>query len=251
MIAWAGALRFEAGLIDGARRAGAGALAARSGRREGARRGGEGMRIGVDRRRRLGHRARPGRGGGRRGGAALGARARSRRGDQRARTRTAVFLKGVPLARVDPRDRRSRRSGRLRSLADRYARRSICAACSAALPAGGKPLVLCAKGIEDATGLLMHEVAHEVQPRLADRGAFRPDLRARSRRRPADRGDAGGRGPGARRAAGGADRAALSSGPICPTTSPAPRSAARSRTCSPSPAAWSRGAGSARMPAPR
>ncbi|HYN46479.1 MAG TPA: NAD(P)H-dependent glycerol-3-phosphate dehydrogenase [Allosphingosinicella sp.] len=32
------------------------------------------------------------------------------------------------------------------------------------LPASGKPLVLCAKGIEDSTGLLMHEVAHEVQP---------------------------------------------------------------------------------------
>jgi glycerol-3-phosphate dehydrogenase (NAD(P)+) len=32
------------------------------------------------------------------------------------------------------------------------------------LPASGRPLVLCAKGIEDATGLLMHEVAHQVQP---------------------------------------------------------------------------------------
>ncbi len=33
-----------------------------------------------------------------------------------------------------------------------------------ALPADGRPLVLCAKGIEDASGLLMHEVAAEVQP---------------------------------------------------------------------------------------
>jgi len=32
------------------------------------------------------------------------------------------------------------------------------------LPAAGKPLVLCAKGIEGATGLLMHEVARQVQP---------------------------------------------------------------------------------------
>jgi glycerol-3-phosphate dehydrogenase (NAD(P)+) len=32
------------------------------------------------------------------------------------------------------------------------------------LSADGKPLVLCAKGIEDATGLLMHEVAAQVQP---------------------------------------------------------------------------------------
>lgn len=35
----------------------------------------------------------------------------------------------------------------------------------AAVPAAGKPLVLCAKGIEDRSGLLMHEVAGEVQPR--------------------------------------------------------------------------------------
>ncbi|HEV7659024.1 MAG TPA: NAD(P)H-dependent glycerol-3-phosphate dehydrogenase [Allosphingosinicella sp.] len=32
------------------------------------------------------------------------------------------------------------------------------------LIAPGKPLVLCAKGIEDGTGLLMHEVARDVQP---------------------------------------------------------------------------------------
>jgi glycerol-3-phosphate dehydrogenase (NAD(P)+) len=34
----------------------------------------------------------------------------------------------------------------------------------AALPAAGRPLVLCAKGIEDGTGMLMHEVASAVQP---------------------------------------------------------------------------------------
>jgi glycerol-3-phosphate dehydrogenase (NAD(P)+) len=32
------------------------------------------------------------------------------------------------------------------------------------LPAAGKPLLLCAKGIEDSSGLLMHEVARAVQP---------------------------------------------------------------------------------------
>jgi glycerol-3-phosphate dehydrogenase (NAD(P)+) len=32
------------------------------------------------------------------------------------------------------------------------------------LDAAGKPLVLCSKGIEDSTGQLMHEVAHEAQP---------------------------------------------------------------------------------------
>jgi glycerol-3-phosphate dehydrogenase (NAD(P)+) len=34
----------------------------------------------------------------------------------------------------------------------------------AKLPAGGQPLVLCAKGIEEGSGLLMHEVASAVQP---------------------------------------------------------------------------------------
>ena len=34
----------------------------------------------------------------------------------------------------------------------------------ARIDAAGKPLVLCSKGIEDATGQLMHEVAHEAQP---------------------------------------------------------------------------------------
>ncbi|HYD12846.1 MAG TPA: NAD(P)H-dependent glycerol-3-phosphate dehydrogenase [Allosphingosinicella sp.] len=32
------------------------------------------------------------------------------------------------------------------------------------LPASGTPLILCAKGIEDRTGLLMHEIAHELRP---------------------------------------------------------------------------------------
>jgi glycerol-3-phosphate dehydrogenase (NAD(P)+) len=34
----------------------------------------------------------------------------------------------------------------------------------AALPAGARPLVLCSKGIEEASGQMMHEVAHAVQP---------------------------------------------------------------------------------------
>ena len=33
-----------------------------------------------------------------------------------------------------------------------------------AVPEGARPLVLCSKGIEEASGLLMHEVAHAVQP---------------------------------------------------------------------------------------
>jgi glycerol-3-phosphate dehydrogenase (NAD(P)+) len=37
-------------------------------------------------------------------------------------------------------------------------------AVAAKLPADGRPLVLCAKGIEEGSGLLMHEVARAVQP---------------------------------------------------------------------------------------
>lgn len=37
----------------------------------------------------------------------------------------------------------------------------------AGLPAADLPLILCAKGVEDATALLMHEVAHELRPDAA------------------------------------------------------------------------------------
>ena len=75
----------------------------------------------------------------------------------------AVFLKGVPLHPT------VRATGDLGDLADCGAflvvtpaqhLRSVLAGVAAA----GKPLVLCAKGIEDSTGLLMHEVAHDVAP---------------------------------------------------------------------------------------
>ncbi|HEY5712702.1 MAG TPA: NAD(P)H-dependent glycerol-3-phosphate dehydrogenase [Allosphingosinicella sp.] len=75
----------------------------------------------------------------------------------------SLFLKGVPLAPS------IRATSDLASLggcdfflvvAPAQHLRSVLAG----LPAAGRPLVLCAKGIEDKTGLLMHEVAHEVQP---------------------------------------------------------------------------------------
>jgi glycerol-3-phosphate dehydrogenase (NAD(P)+) len=74
-----------------------------------------------------------------------------------------IFLKGVPLAES------IRATGAIADLADceaflivtpaQYLRNVL-----GDLPARGRPLLLCAKGIEDATGLLMHEVAGEVQP---------------------------------------------------------------------------------------
>jgi glycerol-3-phosphate dehydrogenase (NAD(P)+) len=75
----------------------------------------------------------------------------------------SVFLKGVDLAPS------IRATGDLQALdgcdfflivAPAQHLRSVVAA----LPAGGKPLLLCAKGIEDKSGLLMHEVARQVQP---------------------------------------------------------------------------------------
>jgi glycerol-3-phosphate dehydrogenase (NAD(P)+) len=75
----------------------------------------------------------------------------------------AVFLKGVSLAPT------IRATGALEDL-------GACDAYLVVTPAqhlravlggfdfGGRPLVLCAKGIEDGTGLLMHDVAHQVQP---------------------------------------------------------------------------------------
>jgi glycerol-3-phosphate dehydrogenase (NAD(P)+) len=74
----------------------------------------------------------------------------------------SLFLKGVPL------------SPTIRATADLH-ELGACEAflivapaqhlrtVLADLPAQGRPLVLCAKGIEDSTGLLMHEVAAEIQ----------------------------------------------------------------------------------------
>jgi glycerol-3-phosphate dehydrogenase (NAD(P)+) len=75
----------------------------------------------------------------------------------------SVFLKGVPLAAT------IRATGDLADL-DRCEAFLIVTPAQylrsvlEGLAAAGKPLVLCSKGIEDATGLLMHEVADQVQP---------------------------------------------------------------------------------------
>jgi len=75
----------------------------------------------------------------------------------------AVFLKDVPLGPT------IRATGELGDLAGCDAFLVVTPAqhlrsVLAGFDAAGKPLILCAKGIEDATGLLMHEVAHAVQP---------------------------------------------------------------------------------------
>jgi glycerol-3-phosphate dehydrogenase (NAD(P)+) len=79
------------------------------------------------------------------------------------RQENVLFLPGVRLSRS------------LRATAD-LAELQVCEALLVVTPAqhsravlgqldaAGKPLVLCSKGIEDSTGLLMHEVAREVQP---------------------------------------------------------------------------------------
>ena len=75
----------------------------------------------------------------------------------------AIFLKGVKLAETiratgDPADLSECEAFLIVSPAQ-YLRSVL-----GGLPTGDRPLVLCAKGIEDETGLLMHEVAHQVRP---------------------------------------------------------------------------------------
>jgi glycerol-3-phosphate dehydrogenase (NAD(P)+) len=74
-----------------------------------------------------------------------------------------LFLAGVPLRDT------IRATGDFADLADCDAFLLVAPAqhlraVLTGLPDDGKPLVLCAKGIEDSTGLLMHEVAHQVRP---------------------------------------------------------------------------------------
>jgi len=74
-----------------------------------------------------------------------------------------LFLPGIPL------NASIRATGNLADLADCHAFLVVAPAqhlraVLSELPAGGHPLVLCAKGIEEGTGLLMHEVARAAQP---------------------------------------------------------------------------------------
>jgi glycerol-3-phosphate dehydrogenase (NAD(P)+) len=74
-----------------------------------------------------------------------------------------VFLKGVPLRET------IRATGDVADLGGCEALLIVAPAqhlrnVVGGLPAAGAPLILCAKGIEDGTGLLMHEVAHQVRP---------------------------------------------------------------------------------------
>lgn len=75
----------------------------------------------------------------------------------------ALFLKGLKLSPA------IRATGDLADLAGCEAFLVVTPAqhlraVAARLPAEGRPLVLCAKGIEEGSGLLMHEVAKAVQP---------------------------------------------------------------------------------------
>jgi hypothetical protein len=120
----------------------------------------------------------------------------------------------------------------------------------ARLPQVAVPLILCAKGIEEATAKLMHEVAAEEQPgapiavlsgpTFAHEVAIGCPRRSRWPSRIGGLANASSPASPARR-----------SGLISRTTSPARRSAGRSRTSSPSlVGSWTASA-SARMRAPR
>ena len=108
---------------------------------------------------------------------ALGARAEVVALDQRAPRQRPVPVERAAVADDRRRPTISTRCAmRMRCWWSR--RRSMCAACWATPISAATPLVLCAKGIEAGTRLLVGEVAREVQPRRADRGAVGPDLRA-------------------------------------------------------------------------
>ena len=159
MIAWAGAQRFDAGLTDALDAPARAALAARSGRGKGARRGGEGMKIGVI--------------GGGAWGTALAQVAAARRRDVLLWAREPEVVEAINARAREPAVPRRRAARRRRSA--RPAISPISATCDALLvvaPAqhmrararaacrsARTPLILCAKGIEAGTRLLMHEVA--------------------------------------------------------------------------------------------
>ena len=113
------------------------------------------------------------------------------------RRTNSLFLPSAQLSPGDARDRRSGRAGWRCRCCSRWSRRSSSPRCSPGLPRRARDLVLCAKGIEAGTGRLMADVAREAAPGTQPRGAVRADVRARSRRRAADRSHArlrGGRG---------------------------------------------------------
>ena len=79
------------------------------------------------------------------------------------RNENGIFLAGIPLSRA------IRATGELAELADCGALLVVTPAqhtrsVLALLPKTGIPLILCAKGMEEATTKLMHDVAHEEQP---------------------------------------------------------------------------------------
>ena len=91
-----------------------------------------------------------------------------------ATTRIRLFLPGARAStrRSAPPAISTRLAG-VRRLAGRHPGPAPARGARRGCRAAGKPLVLCAKGIEEATGLLMHEVAREVQPERADRRPVR------------------------------------------------------------------------------
>ena len=206
--------------------AGARALAARRARRKGARGGREGMKLGSHRRRRLGHRAGAGRLRGRPETLlwALEPEVVEAIND---RHENPIFLPGVRAQSIDPGNRRSCRARSVRRLARRYAR-----AAHARRPRAGAALA-------KAAGPLRQGNRGDAAESFCTRSRRRAVPARRSRCSPArhsphevakglptavtlaaeDRALA--------RAAARPDRSARHSESMCPTTSPAPRSAAR------------------------
>ena len=175
MIAWAGAERFAPGRHRSARHAGAGALAARPGGGEGARRGSEGMKLGIV--------------GGGAWGTAL-AQVAAANGPAMLWARSAEVVDAINRTHANPAYLPDvALSPAIQATTDAAALGECEAlllvtpaqhmrAVMAALPVTDQPLILCSKGIEAGTQLLMSEVAGRTSSGCPDRGAVRPHLRA-------------------------------------------------------------------------
>ena len=109
-----------------------------------------------------------------------------------------------------------------------------------AMPSHPNDLVLCSKGIEASTGRLMNHVARDAAPGSAIAVLSGPTFAHEV---------AEGLPTAVTLACGGGEDQ-WPFAPISRTMSRARKSAVRSRTCSPSPAAWWTGSTSARTPAP-
>ncbi len=160
-----------------------------------------------------------------------------------AATKTACSCRRPARADGDPGDLRPRRACRLRRLAGGHACPAHALRARAGAATARRRWCCAPRASRKEAASCSTRSRARCCPEATGRGAVGTDFRPRSRSRPADRGDAGGGGSRARRAAAEPHRAPDIPHLRAPTMSPGPRSAGQSRTCSRSPAASSRASG--------